>query len=184
VSARVAIAACLRPTGCALMGALVLAPALALAGCGGDDGEATTDAGTGAATTDTSGGTTGRRGSEPPPAERQAGEPRSPTGEDEVPGGPGDEIPARGPADFRGRAGRVGPLVVRVPPFLGIGVTLRSADGRDYGLRIGGKTLRVGGLKRSASATLEGLRPGRSYRGAVLEGGGTVRIEASAEPGP
>ncbi|MEX2253695.1 MAG: hypothetical protein WD649_06030 [Thermoleophilaceae bacterium] len=170
----------------AALAALALGAALGVAGCGDDeetDGRATEGAGAESATTTTRSGTTADTTAG---TEESTGAAHDDAGsrEDEVPGGPGDEIPASGPADFTGRAGRIGPLLVRVPPFLGIGVTLRSVDGRDYGLRIGGKTLRVGLSKRTASARLEGLRPGRSYKGSVLDRGGTVRIEASAEPGP
>jgi hypothetical protein len=77
----------------------------------------------------------------------------------------------------------VTPRLVQVPPFISVRVILRSADGRAYALRIGGRTLRAGAAVSSSSAQLDGLRPGRAYDGR-LEAGGRVRVEASAEPGP
>ena len=85
---------------------------------------------------------------------------------------------------FTGRGGRITPRVVRVPPFISVRVVLRSADGQEYRLRIGGRTLRAGGALGSSSLTLDGLRAGRSYRGTELDTGVAVRVEATAEPGP
>jgi hypothetical protein len=62
-------------------------------------------------------------------------------------------------------------------------VVLRSADGRAYRLRIGGRMLGVSGGPVSTSASLAGLRPGRAYVGRAGDGA-RLRIEASAEPGP
>jgi hypothetical protein len=62
-------------------------------------------------------------------------------------------------------------------------VKLESADGRDYQLQIGGQRLSVGSARKTDSVKLAGLHQGGAYRGR-LAGGGTVRIEASAEPGP
>lgn len=164
-----------------------LALALAVAGCGGDDEQAATDARPGATTSDAAGSTT--NGAEPearpqPTGEQPGGRPPSSGAEEEVPGGPGDEIPASAPAAFAGRGGRVDPRVVRVPPFIGIGVSLRSIDGRPYSLVIGGRTLRVGGARKTDRARLDGLRPGKAYAGTVRGTGARVRIEPSAEPGP
>jgi hypothetical protein len=75
---------------------------------------------------------------------------------------------------FTGRGGKITPRVIRVPPYLAIRAELRSADGRRYTIRFGGRELRSGG-----SLELDGLRPG-----ARLKGSGGVVIEASAEPGP
>lgn len=177
------------PRATPVVAALAAATALAGAGCGGDDEAGTTGGGgAGVASTGATSGTAPSTDAptQPEPGGGRRGETeRARTPESQVDGGPGDEIPASGPADFTGRGGRVGPRVVRVPPFLGIGVTLRSADGRAYGLRVAGRTLRVGGSKRTASVRLEGLRPGRSYAGAATAGNeGKVRIVASAEPGP
>ena len=103
---------------------------------------------------------------------------------EQQPGGAGDEQPARVPASFTGRAGLITPRAVHVPPYIAVGVELRSADGRPYGLRFGGRLLRAGGGRGSDSATLSGLRPGRSLRGTPIGGGNAVRIVADAEPGP
>ena len=76
------------------------------------------------------------------------------------------------------------PPVVRVPAFISIRVELRSADGASYALRFGKRTLRVGGQRRSASATFAGLRSRKALIGLPLGGGNPVRVEATAEPGP
>ena len=93
---------------------------------------------------------------------------------EDQPGGAGDEEAARSPAMFTGRGGKITPRVVRVPPYLAIRAELRSADGRQYTIRFGGRELRNG-----KTLELDGLRPGQK-----LEGSGGVTIEASAEPGP
>jgi hypothetical protein len=107
--------------------------------------------------------------------------PKSPEGQ---PGGAGDEQPARVPASFTGRAGRISPSAVHVPPYIAVRVTLRSGDGRAYGLRFGGALVRGGGGRGTGSATLNGLRPGKSVTGEPVGGGSPVRIVADAEPGP
>jgi hypothetical protein len=71
-----------------------------------------------------------------------------------------------------------------VPPFISIRAELRSADGGRYALRFGGRTLRVGGEISARSILLEGLRTGDAIAGERVGGGNSVRIEASAEPGP
>ena len=132
-----------------------------------------TDATTaGTATTDT-----GSTESEPKPP---SSEPQPPESE---PGGAGDEEPIGVNADFTGRAGRVGPRVVKVPPFIAVTVTLTSADGDDYVLTVDGRRLVTGEGAKHAQVKLPGLRQGRSYTGS-LDGGESVRVEASAEPGP
>jgi hypothetical protein len=103
---------------------------------------------------------------------------------EEEPGGVGDEEPARSLALFTGRGGRITPRVVRVPAFIAIRVELRAADGRRYGLRFGSRRLSVKGGLSSVSTTLDGLRPGAAVVGFPTGAGNTVRIEATAEPGP
>ena len=97
------------------------------------------------------------------------------------PGGAGDEIPASTQALFTGRAGRISPRIVRVPPFIAVRVELRSGDGATYELSGAGKTLRAAGGP-AEPVVLDGLRPGK--RLALTGTGGRVIIEASAEPGP
>ena len=96
----------------------------------------------------------------------------------------GDEEPARSLALFTGMGGRIAPRVIRVPAFISIRVELRSADGREYALRFPGQTIRVSNGLRSVSTTIGGLRPGRALVATAAGAGGTVRIEATAEPGP
>jgi hypothetical protein len=107
------------------------------------------------------------------------------TSPESQPGGAGDEAPNRAPAMFTGRGGRITPRLIQVPPFIAVRVELRSADSRPYGLRFGRKTLRVGPQVSSAATSLDGLHQGQTIVGRPIGGGGnTVRIEASAEPGP
>jgi hypothetical protein len=121
----------------------------------------------------------------PKPAPATQPSPRtSPTSAENQPGGAGDEQPARVPALFTGRAGRISPHAVHVPPYIAVLVQLRSADGRGYGLRFAEVVVRTGAGRRVGSARLDGLRPGRAVSGAPLGGGNPVRIVADAEPGP
>jgi hypothetical protein len=164
--------------------ALAVVAALAAAGCGGDDepsGDRTEPKATDTATATAERTTPERTQTEGPGTEPTGGTPAAP---EEQPGGAGDEDVARSPAFFTGRGGRIGPRVVRVPPFLAIRVELRSADGRSYGLRFGSRSVVAGGGIGSASTTLDGLRPEASITGTPIGGGNRVRIEASAEPGP
>jgi len=165
---------------------LSLSLAGSLLGCGGDEeakqpkqqpparGESTGDGPTATAPSATA-----------PPADAPAprGQGRGRENPEAQPGGAGDEEAARAPAMFTGRAGRITPRVVRVPPFLAIAIELRSADGRDYALRFDGFTARAD--KRGQSAPeRSGLRPGERLVGKPVGGGPSVVIEASAEPGP
>jgi len=164
--------------------------ALGLAACGGDDeddngatgyGAGTKTEQTDTATTDTTptvtettetGGEAEGGGAKPPstvPAEDQEG-------------GVGDEVPASSQALVTGDGGKLSPATVRVPPFIAIRVQLRSADGVEYELTGGGKTLEAGGEIESAGTTFDGLRSGEKL---VLSGPqGKVTVIANAEPGP
>jgi hypothetical protein len=167
---------------------------VALAGCGGDDEPTSGDPrtsqspelSTGTDRQPTEGTEKDEQPADPastatmPEAERTETEPRSPEDEE---GGAGDEEPIGVDAAFTGRAGKITPRVVKVPPFIAITVTLTSADGDDYAIEIEGQRVVAGSGKKRASVTLRGLRQGRSYSGKIA-GGGTVRIDASAEPGP
>ena len=160
-----------------------LALLLAMAGCGGGakqqgTGERASTTPRATAPRSRSTGTAGAGATTQP---RTGGGPKSP---EQQPGGAGDEEPARVPASFSGRGGRISPRTVHVPPYIAVQVQLRSGDGRDYGLRFPGALVRVGPGKRVDSALLEGLRPGRSVSGTPMGGGSPVRIVANAEPGP
>ena len=101
---------------------------------------------------------------------------------EEQEGGAGDEVAASSQALVTGRGGKLAPATVSVPPFIAITVELRSADGQDYSLRGGGKSLAAGEGENSDTASFEGLRPGRKL---VLSGPqGRVTVTANAEPGP
>ena len=134
------------------------------------------------ATTDTAATETAPPATETEPAEtgEDSGGTKAP-GEDQ-PGGAGDEVPNATQALVTGRGGKVGPATVSVPPFIAITVELRSADGQDYSLRGGGKSLAAGEGENSDTASFDGLRPGRKL---VLTGPqGRVTVTANAEPGP
>ena len=160
---------------------------LVAAGCGGDDEKDKAGGGPETATeqtetTDTATAETAPPATETEPAEtgEDSGGTKAP-GEDQ-PGGAGDEVPNSSQALVTGRGGRLAPAAVSVPPFIAITVELRSADGQDYALRGGGKSLAAGEGQNSATATFDGLRPGRKL---VLSGPqGRVTVTANAEPGP
>jgi hypothetical protein len=171
------------------IGALALA--LGGAGCGGDDEDSTntsTDRNAGlptktvtVPTKTTPKGGTGT--STTPSKENGTGTAPSKGGSPEdQPGGAGDEEPARSEVVLTGKGGRIGPLLVKVPPFISIHVKLRSGDGKPYVIGFGRRILRVGPKGARSSATFAGLRPGKRLTGAAVSG--KVVIEASAEPGP
>jgi hypothetical protein len=164
----------------------LLAGFLAVSGCGDDDQEAST------APTSTTPAETATTESTPDsetqqqetgPAEAETETEPSETPED-MPGGAGDEEPARTLALFTARDGRITPRVVRVPAFIAVKVELRSADGHTYALRFGDTTITAGGELSSVATTLDGLRPGEAITGKPAGPGNPVRIEATAEPGP
>jgi hypothetical protein len=184
----------LRPSKCsAALLATVLA--LALAACGDEedeggapgDGAASTSERTDAATTETTHAETGGEGETTGAetggeAEGGGGAAPPTTSPEEQEGGAGDEVPASSQALITGEGGKLSPGTVRVPPFIAIRVQLRSADGVEYELSGGGKTVAAGGEIESAGTLYDGLRPGERL---VLDGPqGKVTVVANAEPGP
>lgn len=175
---------------CFSLVALVAAASIAALGCGGDDEETQTGARTDTAPAETrSEETVGETETESEPEPETETTPVETDTEpapapEEEPGGAGDEEPARSLAMFTGRGGQIVPRTIRVPAFISIRVELRSADGRDYGLRIAGETLNVTGGLGSVSTTFDGLRPGQVLVGTPIGPGNRVRVEATAEPGP
>jgi hypothetical protein len=168
-----------------LSAAVVIALAMAVSGCGGDDEESSATLPTDTVTTPTQTATVEaptETEQESPEAETEAapGE----TGPEDQPGGVGDEEPARTLALLTAEDGRITPRVVRVPAFIAIQVELRSKDGREYGVRFGDVTITAGGGLSSVSTTIDGLRPGKAITGEPTGPGNPVRIEATAEPGP
>jgi hypothetical protein len=165
-----------------LLSVVLISAALAVAGCGGDDDASTAPAVTATETTPT----------ESVPAETEAEAETAPPetettpteSPEDMPGGAGDEEPARTLALFTARDGRIRPRVVRVPAFISIQVELRSADGASYTLSFGDTTLTAGGELHSVSTTLDGLRPNEAIVGIPKGSGNRVRVEATAEPGP
>lgn len=114
-------------------------------------------------------------------AEGGGAKPPSTSPEDQE-GGAGDEVPASSQALVTGNGGKLSPGTVRVPPFIAVRVQLRSADGVEYELSGGGKTIKAGGEIESAGTTFDGLRTGEKL---VLSGPqGKVTVVANAEPGP
>jgi hypothetical protein len=164
------------------LAAVVIALALAVSGCGGDDEEPAslpTDPVTTPAQTATAEAPTNTE-EEPQKPETAPAE----SGPEDQPGGAGDEEPARTLALFTASDGRITPRVVRVPAFIAVQVELRSKDGREYGLRFGDVTITAGGDLSSVSTKIDGLRPGKAITGEPTGPGNPVRIEATAEPGP
>jgi hypothetical protein len=170
--------------------ACLFAVAMALIGCGGDDDEggSTTPAATapaGTATTESTPRTETEEAEKPEETETEPSEePEDVPGGEDMPGGAGDEEPARILAMFTARGGRITPRVVRVPAFIAVKVELRSADGQTYALRFGDTTITASAEFRSVSTTIDGLRPGEAIAGKPASQGNPVRIEATAEPGP
>src|SRR5215210_1362852 len=166
-----------------LVSVALIALALAVSGCGGDD----EDSSTAPAVTEVQTGAT-----ESVPTETEAGTEAAPPATEttptespeDMPGGAGDEEPARTLALFTARDGQIRPRVVRVPAFISVQVELRSADGATYKLTFGDVGLEAGGELNSVSTTIDGLRPGEAIVGKPSGAGNRVRIEATAEPGP
>jgi len=179
----------LRPSKCSAA-LLVTVFAVALAACGGDDddngatgyGAGTKTEQTDTATTETETTPTETTGTETGgEAEGGGAKPPSESPEDQE-GGAGDEVPASSPALLTGSGGKLSPGTVHVPAFIAIRVQLRSADGVEYELSGGGKTVRAGGEIETAGTTFDGLRTGEKL---VLSGPqGKVTVIANAEPGP
>ena len=164
--------------------ALLSGVALVAAGCGGDDEKKSTA--DGAATQTTSSQETDTATAETTPKARTVTTPAETTGgttsPEKQPGGAGDEVPNATQALITGRGGKLSPSTVSVAPFIAVTVELRSNDGLDYSLRGGGKSLSAGEGHNSASATFDGLRPGKTL---VLTGPqGRVTVSANADPGP
>jgi hypothetical protein len=161
---------------------------VALAGCGGDD-----ESGSSASTTPDSTPTVETTTSTGADTESTEANPETETlpndgdgtGTGESgPGGAGDEVPAQTLALFTGRNGDITPRVVRVPAFISVRVELRSGDGAEYALTFGDKTIKVPAALNSVSTKFDGLRPGAKLVGKATGAGGSVTIEATAEPGP
>jgi hypothetical protein len=174
---------CLNPI---FIGAVALS-LLLLGGCGGDDEKASTTTdrtGTSEAGSDTATATTETATQTDTTESTQTQTSSTETSPEDQQGGAGDEQPAYTLALLTGRGGRISPRVVRVPAFISVRVELRSADGKDYGLAFGTKTLKVSGGLSSVSTTLDGMRAGAAVVGTPLGTGNGVRIEATAEPGP
>jgi hypothetical protein len=164
-----------------LLAAVVIALALAVSGCGGDEEESASTGPTTAMTDTTATETEAAETEteqEPPEAETETA--HAETGPEDEPGGAGDEEPARTLALFTADGGRITPRLVRVPAFISIQVELRSKDG----LRLGDVTITAGGGLSSVSTRIDGLRPGKAIVGQPTGPGNPVRIEATAEPGP
>jgi hypothetical protein len=161
------------------VGLLALVLVVAAAGCGDDD-EEPADTAT-APSTQTEPPTTTTEAERPTETEP---EPEQEPPPEQQPGGAGDEEPAQSQAAFTGRGGRITPARVRVPPFIAIRIQLRSADGGEYGLSCGGRTLRVDADIETASTRVAGRRPEDRLRCTPLGAHNGVVVSASAEPGP
>jgi hypothetical protein len=167
-----------------LIAACLVAAALGAAGCGGDDEPEATVPTTTAETETTPVVTTPTDTQTETKPMETAPRTATETSPEDMPGGAGDEEPARTLALFTARGGRIRPRLVRVPAFISVQIELRSADGQNYALRFGDVTIRAGGEINSTSTTIDGLRPGESIAGVPQGAGNRVRISATAEPGP
>jgi hypothetical protein len=164
-----------------------------LAGCGSDKsgndaGGADTVAGTESSTTaaptpsastetpteTTPGSTTA---TEPPPG---AGTSTSP---EDQPGGAGDEEPARTEVTIVADVGGKGPRPRRanVAPYIAVRVIFVVKYDVAHTLEIGGKKVSTVGGKDVID--LDGLPPGKSYRG-LVDGRIPIKIVSASEPGP
>jgi hypothetical protein len=106
--------------------------------------------------------------------------PGKPSTTDTVPGG---SEPARTELTFTGSSAGVKPRRAAVAPYVSVKVSLVSSDRSSHTLTIEGRTLKVGGTRKSEFVTLPGLRPGASYSGRA-DGKLPVRIVSTSEPGP
>ena len=174
---------------------MLIAVALGLPACGGDDEpDAPSDATAPEKTVATDGERTAtekkppKTGTDegPAPDKTSTDETSTDTGgatapEDEE-GGAGDEEPARNDVVFSARGSRLTPTLANVPPYVAVRVVLQSADRGRHRVEVAGRTLRVGPGSLTASVVLEGLRPQRAYnlRG---DAGASARIVALSEPG-
>jgi hypothetical protein len=187
---RTLIGICRRCFNRPFVGIAALALMLAAAGCGGDDEERAATATapqqtpTATAPTETGAAETAVETEPEAPPQPEPTEIEPPTSPEDLPGGAGDEEPARSLALFTGEDGRITPRQIRVPAFISIRVELRSGDGSRYGLTFEGETIEVGGGLGSVSTTIDGLRPGEAVVGTPTGASNRVRIEATAEPGP
>jgi hypothetical protein len=163
---------------------VVLAVALlALAGCGADD-EPTPATTQQDSASDQTTATSETETTAPNPETETLPDDGDGTGTGESgPGGAGDEVPAQTLALFTGKDGDITPRTIRVPAFISIRVEVRTADGADYVLTFGDKTIKAGGPLSAAATRFDGLRPGAKLVGKASTGG-EVTVAATAEPGP
>jgi hypothetical protein len=156
---------------------------LALAGCGSDDEPTPPATQQGSASEETT-ATSETQTTAPNPETETLPNDGDGTGTGESgTGGAGDEEPAQTLALFTGKSGDITPRTIRVPAFISIRVEVRSADGADYVVTFGDKTITAGGALSAASTRFDGLRPGAKLVGKASTGG-EVTVEATAEPGP
>jgi hypothetical protein len=156
---------------------------LAVAGCGGDDGDAGPAAPRDEPRTEAQGGGAPTE----PPDERG---PQEEAPEDEAPGeqAPGDDEgaePTRIEVEVRARGRALAPRRVAVPSGIAVWLFLVSADGRPHAVRVEGRELAVSAARRRARLVLDPLPRNGEYR--VEPAGGernAVRIATVARPGP
>lgn len=100
-------------------------------------------------------------------------------------GGAGDEEAARSEVELEFSADGLEPPIVRVAPFIAVRLIVRSVDGSEYDLTVGGP-LSGGGANGTTEADLdlEGLRPGQKYEVRERNTGSVAAIVASDEVGP
>jgi hypothetical protein len=153
-----------------------LAAGVALGACGGSGGRSGSASATAPAKTLTAPHIVNPNPHPPPTV--TATTPTTTTTETQ-PGGAGDEQPIRVPATYTFTAGGLTPPVVSVPAFLGIELTLVSADGHAHSATIatdhGTRTLSVAAGARS-SLQLTGMKRG-TYAVSADGGAETAKLD-------
>jgi hypothetical protein len=154
-----------------------------IGGCGGGDKKAASNTAASTSATTQTAPTQTAPAPAPTTPTTTTPPPKPPPATSTTPGNGGGTEPARTELIFTATRAGITPRQASVAPYISVRITLTSKDGSAHTLTIGGKTLKVGGTRKSAFVSLPGLRPGASYRG-VADGGAAVRILSSSEPGP
>lgn len=163
----------------------MIAAALGLPGCGGDDEDETAAR----APAPTAPAKTAPAPKEAPAdtGEGSGGQPAPPEpAREKEPGGQGDEEPSRSEARLALLNGELSPREVKVAPYIAIELAVGGQSRRQrIEISVIGEGRAAGAEGRGAvTLMLEGLRPGRRYKVTEVRSGATATIVASDETGP